>query len=208
VSLHVWLGFLLAAILIAVTPGPGPGAVASMSAGMRHGYWSALILVLGLQAAILLHLGVVAIGLGALLATSEAAFGLVKLAGAAYLVWLGVQKWRTPFLSKVELLSGERRRSLFLQGLLVNLTNPKAIVFIGALVPSFIDTGAALLPQYLVIAVTLCLTDMLVMSVYALVASRLGAVMRDPKLMRVQNRLFGSLFVTAGTLLALSSRPT
>jgi len=206
VSLHVWLGFLLAAILIAVTP--GPGAVASMSAGMRHGYWSALILVLGLQAAILLHLGVVAIGLGALLATSEAAFGLVKLAGAAYLVWLGVQKWRTPFLSKVELLSGERRRSLFLQGLLVNLTNPKAIVFIGALVPSFIDTGAALLPQYLVIAVTLCLTDMLVMSVYALVASRLGAVMRDPKLMRVQNRLFGSLFVTAGTLLALSSRPT
>lgn len=205
-SLHVWLGFLLAAILIAVTP--GPGAVASMSAGMRHGYWSALILVLGLQAAILLHLGVVAIGLGALLATSEAAFGLVKLAGAAYLVWLGVQKWRTPFLSKVELLSGERRRSLFLQGLLVNLTNPKAIVFIGALVPSFIDTGAALLPQYLVIAVTLCLTDMLVMSVYALVASRLGAVMRDPKLMRVQNRLFGSLFVTAGTLLALSSRPT
>ena len=205
-SLHVWLGFLLAAILIAVTP--GPGAVASMSAGMRHGYWSALILVLGLQAAILLHLGVVAIGLGALLATSEAAFGLVKLAGAAYLVWLGVQKWRTPFLSKVELLSGERRRSLFLQGLLVNLTNPKAIVFIGALVLSFIDTGAALLPQYLVIAVTLCLTDMLVMSVYALVASRLGAVMRDPKLMRVQNRLFGSLFVTAGTLLALSSRPT
>lgn len=205
-SLHVWLGFLLAAILIAVTP--GPGAVASMSAGMRHGYWSALILVLGLQAAILLHLGVVAIGLGALLATSEAAFGLVKLAGAAYLVWLGVQKWRTPFLSKVELLSGERRRSLFLQGLLVNLTNPKAIVFIGALVPSFIDTGAALLPQYLVIAVTLCLTDMLVMSVYALVASRLGAVMRDPKLMRVENRLFGSLFVTAGTLLALSSRPT
>lgn len=205
-SLHVWLGFLLAAILIAVTP--GPGAVASMSAGMRHGYWSALILVLGLQAAILLHMGVVAIGLGALLATSEAAFGLVKLAGAAYLVWLGVQKWRTPFLSKVELLSGERRRSLFLQGLLVNLTNPKAIVFIGALVPSFIDTGAALLPQYLVIAVTLCLTDMLVMSVYALVASRLGAVMRDPKLMRVQNRLFGSLFVTAGTLLALSSRPT
>ena len=53
-TLHVWLGFLLAAILIAVTP--GPGAVASMSTGIRHGYWSALALILGLQAAILLHL--------------------------------------------------------------------------------------------------------------------------------------------------------
>lgn len=205
-SLHVWLGFLLAAILIAVTP--GPGAVASMSAGLRHGYWSALALILGLQAAILTHLTIVGVGLGALLATSETAFGLVKLVGAAYLIWLGIQKWRLLPLAELALLPGGRRRDLFLQGLLVNLTNPKAIVFIGALVPSFIDTSSAQLPQYAVIAATLCLTDMLVMSVYALVASRLAGCMQEPKKVRAQNRLFGSLFVVAGTLLAMSSRPS
>ncbi|MFZ2269325.1 MAG: LysE family transporter [Azonexus sp.] len=206
-SLHVWLGFVLAAILIAVTP--GPGAVASMSTGLRHGYWSALALILGLQAAILLHLTIVGVGLGALLAASETAFGLVKLIGATYLVWLGVQKWRAlpqPQAASVLVPDGHRK-SLFLQGLLVNLTNPKAIVFIGALVPSFIDTASAQLPQYLVIALTLCLTDMLVMSVYALVASRLGGRVHDPKSVRLQNRLFGGLFVTAGALLAISSRP-
>ena len=91
-TLTVWLGFLLAAILIAVTP--GPGAVISMSTGMRHGYLAALTAILGLQAAILLHLMIVALGLGALLAASETAFALVKFVGAAYLVWLGIQKWR------------------------------------------------------------------------------------------------------------------
>lgn len=205
-SLHVWLGFLLAAILIAVTP--GPGAVASMSTGMRHGYWSALALILGLQAAILLHLGIVAVGLGVLLAASETAFGLVKLVGAVYLVWLGVQKWQAPPVSEVASVPAGQRKNLFLQGLLVNLTNPKAIVFIGALVPSFIDGASAQLPQYLVIAATLCLTDMLVMSIYALAAARLGGHLLDPGSVRIQNRLFGGLFLTAGTLLALSSRPS
>jgi homoserine/homoserine lactone efflux protein len=205
-SLHLWLGFMLAAILIAVTP--GPGAVASMSTGLRHGYWSALTLILGLQTAILLHLSIVAVGLGALLAASETAFALVKLIGAVYLLWLGIQKWRARPEPELAPVPVGRRKGLFLQGLLVNLTNPKAIVFIGALVPSFIDTSAAQLPQYLVIAVTLCLTDMLVMSGYALVASRLGGRLRDPKSVRLQNRLFGGLFVTAGALLALSSRPS
>lgn len=204
-SLHLWLGFLLAAILIAVTP--GPGAVASMSAGMRHGYWSALAVILGLQTAILIHLTIVAVGLGALLAASETAFGVVKLIGAAYLLWLGIKKWRAAPIAIDAALPPEQRKGLFLQGLLVNLTNPKAIIFIGALVPSFIDTASAQFPQYLVIAATLCLTDVLVMSIYALVAVRLGGWLHDPKKLRLQNRLFGGLFVSAGALLAMSSRP-
>jgi homoserine/homoserine lactone efflux protein len=204
VSLHLWLGFLLAAILIAVTP--GPGAVASMSTGMRHGYWSALAVILGLQSAILIHLTIVAVGLGALLAASETAFGAVKIVGAIYLVWLGVRKWRAAPLQQDASLPGAPRKGLFLQGLLVNLTNPKAIIFIGALVPSFIDTSTEQLPQYLVIAATLCLTDMLVMSIYALVAVRLGGWLHDPTMLKLQNRLFGGLFVSAGALLAVSSR--
>jgi len=97
VTLAVWLGFLLAAILIAVTP--GPGAVLSIGTGMRHGYWSALIAILGLQVAFVVHLAIIAMGFGALIATSESAFSVMKLIGAGYLLWLGIQKWRAPPVS-------------------------------------------------------------------------------------------------------------
>lgn len=203
-SFTVWLGFLLAAILIAVTP--GPGAVVSMSTGMRHGYRSAFVVILGLQTALLCHLAIVAAGLGALLAASETAFVLVKIVGAGYLIWLGLKKWRAPPLA-LEPEAGTPRGGLFVQGLLVNLTNPKAIVFIAALVPPFIHTGAPQLPQYAAISLTLCLTDMVVMSCYALVAVRLARWFRDPAALRMQNRLFSGLFVSAGALLAVSSRP-
>jgi homoserine/homoserine lactone efflux protein len=205
VSFTVWLGFLLAAILIAITP--GPGAVISMSTGVRHGYWAALTAILGLQAAILVHLLIVALGLGALLAASETAFSLVKFLGAAYLVWLGLQKWRAPAIPVDANAPVVRRRGLFLQGVLVNLTNPKAIIFIGALVPQFVDPAQPQIPQYLLIALTLCLTDLAVMSGYALAAVRLGRWLHDPVAIRLQNRAFGGLFVSAGALLALSSRP-
>ena len=203
-SLSLWLGFLLATIMIAVTP--GPGAVLSMSTSMRYGYWSALTAILGLQAAILVHLAIVAIGFGALLAASETGFSVVKFIGAAYLIWLGVQKWRSPPLPVDAETLSIRRRGLFLQGLLINLTNPKAIIFIGALVPQFIDPGRSQVEQYLLIAATLCLTDIIVMSAYALAAGRLGSWLHDPKAIRLQNRAFGGLFISAGTLLALSSR--
>ncbi len=205
-TLAVWLGFLLAAILIAVTP--GPGAVISMSTGMRHGYWAALTAILGLQSAILLHLLIVALGLGALLAASETAFLLVKFLGAAYLLWLGIQKWRAPVIPVDANAPIVHRKGLFLQGVLVNLTNPKAIIFIGALVPQFVNPAEPQISQYLLIATTLCLTDMAVMSGYALAAVHLGRWLHDPVAIRLQNRLFGGLFVSAGALLAVSSRPS
>lgn len=205
-TLTTWLGFLLAAIVIAVSP--GPGAVISMSTGVRHGYRAAFTAILGLQLALLIQLLVVALGLGALLAASEAAFSLVKFLGAAYLIWLGIQKWRAPVVPVDANVPPVRRKGLFLQGLLVNLTNPKAIIFIGALVPQFIDPELPQAVQYGLIAATLCLTDMLVMSGYALAAAHLGRWLHDPHSIRLQNRFFGSLFVSAGAFLAASSRPS
>lgn len=203
-SFALWLGFLLAAVLIAITP--GPGAVLSMSIGMRYGYRSALLAILGLQAALLLQLLVVALGLGALLAASETAFGLLKLAGAAYLIWLGVQKWLAPVAAVVATSSYLPKRGLFVQGLLVNLTNPKAIVFIGALVPQFIDPAQPVAAQYAVIAATLCATDVIVMSGYAVLALQMGRWLGEVRHVRWQNRIFGAVFVTAGSMLAVSSR--
>lgn len=204
-SFNIWVGFLAAAIMIAVSP--GPGAVISMSSAARHGFGAALVAILGLQAAILAHLAIVAIGFGALLIASETAFSLVKLIGASYLIWLGIQKWRAPVVVERALpLTGTK--NLFVQGLLVNLTNPKAIIFIGALVPQFVVLNQPLLQQYLIIAATLCITDIVVMSGYALLARRLNKWLHDPHKIRVQNRVFGGLFISAGALLAVSARPS
>ena len=204
-TLAVWLGFLAASILIAVTP--GPGAVISMSTGMRHGYWSALMAILGLQAAILVHLAIVALGLGAVLAASGSGVFLIKILGAAYLVWLGIQKWRAPAIPLDANVPTVRSKGLFLQGVLVNLTNPKAIVFIAALVPQFVDPAQPQLQQYPLFAATLCATGLAVMSGYALAAVHLGRWLHDPAAIRGQNRFFGGLFISAGALLAASSRP-
>ena len=206
-SWTMWLAFLAAALVIAVSP--GPGAVLSMSTGLRYGYAAALRAIAGLQIALLLQLCVVALGLGAVLATSEAAFAVVKFAGAAYLIWLGVQKWRSP----PEPIGGDgegqrvqSRRQLYAQGILVNLTNPKAIVFIAALVPQFIVPDQPQWPQFAIIGATMVAVDTMVMSCYALLATRFRPLLRNPRLLRLQNRIFGGLFVGAGAMLAASSR--
>ncbi|MEI7612473.1 MAG: LysE family transporter [Betaproteobacteria bacterium] len=200
-ALSLWLGFFAATILIAISP--GPGAVASMSTGMRYGYWAAFRVILGLQAALLLQLLVVALGLGALLASSEVAFEGVKLIGAAYLIWLGIQKWRAEAEEVNERCFSMVPNGLFFQGLLVNLSNPKAIVFIAALVPQFIDPTSA---QFFVIALTMFIVDVLVMSAYALLATRLRHWLHDLSALKVLNRFFGGVFVSAGVMLAVSGR--
>lgn len=203
-SWNMWLAFLAAAVVIAVSP--GPGAVLSMATGLRHGYAVALRAILGLQTALLIQLAIVVLGLGAVLAASATAFLIVKIAGAGYLIWLGVRKWRAP----VELLddgaAARDTRGVYLQGVLVNLTNPKAIVFMVALVPQFIDPQLPQWPQFFIIATTMVGTDMLVMSCYALLAGRCRRWLRSPRMMKAQNRVFGGMFVAAGSLLAASSR--
>ena len=203
-ALTTWLAYLLAAILIAVSP--GPGAATSMSVGLSHGYLAALRAITGLQAALVIQLLIVAAGLGALLATSATAFDVMKLAGAAYLVWLGIQKWRSPPQAIGEGSVAVKPKGLFRQGLLVNLTNPKAIIFMAALTPQFIDPARPQWLQFLIIGATMCGVDIIVMSCYALLATRLRFLLRNQRAMRIQNRFFGGIFVGAGVLLALSKR--
>ncbi|MBN9698584.1 MAG: LysE family transporter [Zoogloea sp.] len=204
-SVHLWLGFLATTLVVALSP--GPGAVLSMSVGLRHGYWHALRGILGLQTALVLQMALVFAGLGALLAASENAFIALKLAGAAYLVWLGIQKWRAPAVPDGESSLGTPSpRGFYRQGILVNLGNPKAIVFIAALVPQFIDASAPRLLQFVVMVATMCSVDILVMSGYALLASRFRRAAGSARAVRLQNRVFGGLFVSAGLFLAGTSR--
>ena len=202
--LSLWLGFLLAAILIAVSP--GPGAAVAMSCGMRYGYAAALRSIFGLESALLIQLAIVAVGLGALLTASALAFDIVKFCGAAYLVWLGIQKWRTAPQELQDAKPPMSSNALFVEGLLVNLANPKAIVFIAALTPQFIDPTRPQWLQFLIIAATMCTVDIVVMSGYALLATRLRHWLHDPKTLKAPNRFFGGVFVGAGLLLASTGR--
>lgn len=206
-TLETWLAFLVAAILISVSP--GAGAVACMATGTRYGYRLGIWNILGMQVGIALQLALVGAGLGAILATSTAAFTALKWLGVAYLCYLGWKQWRAP----VEPLRVDGRQGregtapgLFLQGFLVNATNPKATVFFLAVLPQFIEPARPLLPQYLTVVATLTAVDLVVMSGYTVFAAKFLRLLRAPHHIRWVNRLFGGLFVAAAALLATFKR--
>jgi homoserine/homoserine lactone efflux protein len=204
-TLSVWLAFLVAAFVISLSP--GAGAVYAMSCGMRHGYRHALVGIAGMQFGLALQLLVVAVGLGAILATSTLAFNVVKWLGVAYLVWLGWQQFRAePHAVALPGATSAGARKAFVQGFLVNASNPKATIFFLAVVPPFIDPARPLAAQYLAVMGTLAFTDIVVMSGYALLAARVLKLLREPHHIRWMNRAFGGLFMLAGGLLATFKR--
>jgi homoserine/homoserine lactone efflux protein len=209
-ELSTWLAFFLAAWAISISP--GAGAVAAMSAGLNHGFARGYFLTFGLIVGIWTQVLVVGVGLGALIAASSLAFSIIKWAGVAYLVWLGIKQWRamaTPLMASTAetgVHANVLRRTLFLRGWGVNAVNPKGTVFLLAVVPQFLDLGHALWPQYGVIALTLAFTDLIVMAGYTALASKLLRLLKTPRQMRVLNRAFGSLFFAVGVLLATFRR--
>jgi homoserine/homoserine lactone efflux protein len=202
-----WLTFFAASWAISISP--GPGAIASMSAGLNHGFRYGYVTIIGLVLGIWTQLLVVGVGLGALVAASGTAFTVVKWLGVGYLVWLGIQQWRAPARPMVtasdstELVS---QRALILKAWMINVVNPKGTVFLLAVVPQFITLSAPLVPQYLTIGATLAFTDMVVMAGYTALASRVLGALKEPSHIRAMNRTFGGLFVVAGSLLALFKR--
>ena len=206
-TLQVWLAFIVAALLISLSP--GPGAISCMASGMRYGYRRTLANIAGMQLGIALQLAVVGVGLGALLAASTLAFELARAAGVAYLCYLGWQQFRAaamPVKIGSHSQSSGTLRALFTHGFLVNASNPKATIFLLAVLPQFIDAHAPPLPQYLICMATLTVSDLVVMSGYALFASRVLRLLREPRQIRWLNRSFGTLFVLAGGVLALFRR--
>lgn len=206
-SLHVWLTFIVAAMLISLSP--GAGAISCMASGMRYGYRRSLPNIAGMQLGVALQLVVVGIGLGALLAASSLAFNLVKAFGVIYLCHLGWQQFRAearPLQLAQTGIEAGTPRALLMQGFLVNASNPKATIFLLAVLPQFIDPHAPALPQYLVCMATLTVVDVIIMSGYALFAARVLRLLREPHHLRWLNRGFGSMFMLAAGFLALFRR--
>lgn len=206
-SLETWLAFFAACWVISLSP--GAGAIASMSSGLQYGFWRGYWNAFGLQLALIVQIAIIAAGLGAVLATSALAFTLIKWFGVAYLVYLGIKQWRalpSDMSDDSTIRSVGKPLALIARGFLVNISNPKALVFMLAILPQFIDTHLPLLPQYLTIAVTMVSVDLIVMAGYTGLASKVLRLLKTPKQQRRMNRTFAGLFVSAAAFLATLHR--
>jgi homoserine/homoserine lactone efflux protein len=205
VQFSLWLALAGAGVLISFTP--GAGAINTMSNSLTSGFRRSIWGILGQQAALVVHVIIVALGVGVLVASSPVAFNIIRYAGAAYLVYLGIRQ----FLSKPDLdqeqsaaLRNEPAWSMFRRGLWVNLLNPKAIVFFLAFMPQFIRPEQPLLPQYTVLTATVVVIDILVMwFFFALAAKSFQRFTHNAHGQKILSRIFGVLFVAVGILLAV-----
>ena len=205
-DLTVWITYLIATFVLSLSP--GPGAFSSISSGLHHGFRLGLWNGVGMQAANMLHVALVSVGLGALLLASETLFGLVKWLGVAYLLYLGIVTWRAPAKPFEEDRDddADTAASVFRRGFFVNLTNPKGIIFFAAILPQFIDVARPQVLQYAILAATTFAVDLVVMMGYTAMAAKVMRAMRDPGKLRWVNRALGGAFVAAGVALATFRR--
>ncbi|KAA8953471.1 LysE family transporter [Acinetobacter baumannii] len=201
-SLQVWFAYMLACWVISISP--GAGAIASMSSGLnygfRHGYWNAI----GLQIALLIQIMIVAAGVGVLFATTPLAFQAVKWFGVAYLLYLAYLQWTAP-VKDIEIQHEKKDKSvsaLLFNGFVVNISNPKAIVFLLAVLPQFLDLSKPQWVQYLIMAATMVTIDLIVMAGYTGLASKVLRLLRSPKQQKYLNRGFAVMFSCAALLLS------
>ena len=204
-NLQTWWLFVLMTFFVAATPGPNMLLVMSNSA--RFGLRAAIATMAGCLTALLTMMSISAAGLGALLHTFPTVFDLLRLVGAAYLAYLGVQNWRAPV--QQDMLDAPRPATLaarpamlFRQGLLVAASNPKALLFAAAFFPQFIQAQLATLPQLSILLATFTVIEIAWYFVYALSGKRLSGYLQSATVMRAFNRLTGGIFIGFAALMA------
>ena len=190
---------------------PGPSTFNRMNNGVRYGARKSMIGILGNVVAFQLLIVLSVIGLGAILATSEIAFQIIKTVGALYLVYLGVKIWRSESVPtsrnhstyKVDDVSSFR---LCKRAFLVTISNPKALMYISALLPQFINMDQLYVSQYLLIALTIGAAQFVAFSLYSVLASKMHYWLRSKRNGQLFNRVSGLIFMGFGVALGLSGR--
>ena len=200
-ALDTWLVYLLTSIGLSFSP--GPNGLLALTHGALHGTRKTLFTIAGGVLGFVAVIALSMFGIGALIKSSVVWLAVLKWAGGAYLVWLGVQVWRAPPVTAATRAAPTAVRAslLFRQGLFSAVTNPKALLFFVAFLPQFIDPARSLMLQFLLMAATFAGTEFLTEYVLANAAHRIR-----PWLARVGrrfNRVCGGLFVAIGAALPL-----
>lgn len=196
------LAFSVAMIVLSATPGPGCAMV--IARALSHGFGSGLAAVLGLVLGDILYLVLAVAGLSALASLMGELFLIVKILGAAYLIWLGVKCWRAPTRSGEPQPSSDHRglwRSFGL-GFFVTLGNVKVVLFYVAFVPTFVEVAALSVWDIALLGAVVALVLLMVLGVYAFLAARAGRLFRSERAQRRLNRVSGGLLIGAGVAVA------
>jgi homoserine/homoserine lactone efflux protein len=210
ISLHLYLAFIAASLIILVIP--GPTIVLVIGQALAKGRRVALASVAGVGLGDLIATGLSMAGAGAILATSATLFQVLKLAGAAYLIWLGLKMWRSPVTLPDIATENDDAAStaplfpIFRDSFLVTVLNPKGILFFVAFVPQFIDPAGAYAPQAVVYVLTFTFLGIINATAFALAASSARRIVRQPGVLRAVTRTGGSLLMMAGAAAALTRR--
>ncbi len=202
-NIDTWLIYLLAAIGLSLSP--GPNGLLALTHGVLHGQRKTLFTIFGGTLGFVAIIALSMFGIGALLQTSLVWLTALKWFGGAYLVWLGIQVWRSPPVG-VQLTGGPAEPvrsgwSLFRQGALSAATNPKGILFFAAFLPQFIDPHRSLLLQFLIMAGTFALVEAITELLIAGMAARISPWLR--RVGKRFNQVCGGIFVAIGLALPL-----
>lgn len=200
-DLHTWLIYTLAALGLSLSP--GPNSLLALTHGALYGRRKALCTVAGGSVGFISVVALSMFGIGALLKASLIWLVVLKWVGGAYLVWLGVQVWRAPPISiqRSGLAAARSGWSMFRQGALSAVTNPKCILFFAAFLPQFIDPARSLVLQFVIMAGTFATIEFITELFIASVAHRISAWLSHVG--RVFNRTCGGIFVAIGAVLPL-----
>ncbi len=202
-NLNTWLIYLLAATGLSLSP--GPNGLLALTHGALHGRRKALYTIFGGALGFIAVVALSMFGIGALLKTSVEWLTVMKWVGGAYLVWLGVQVWRSPPIG-IETGASEEPRggwSMFRQGALSALTNPKGLLFFTAFLPQFIDPARSLFIQFVIMAGTFAAIEIATEVFIASMAHRISPWLK--RVGRRFNQACGGLFVAIGVALPLRS---
>lgn len=199
-----WLLFSAVALVAVISP--GPAILLSISNSIRFGISKVVLSSFGNVCGLFLLSTAAIFGLGAILKTSTTLFLIIKIIGAAYLIYLGIRQWRskTNFFDGAENISDKSsiriksNKRFFVEGFLIAITNPKAILFFTALFPQFIDMQQALVPQFLIMTFTFMVISFVTLVTYGLLATKAKNWLSTGQRAKWFNRTLGSLFVLIG----------
>ena len=201
-TLSTYLLYLAAVAVLVLSP--GPTMLMCITRALQHGGGRGIVSGAGSITAALGIMLLSALGLGAVLAASETAFTVLKVCGAAYLVYLGIKTWRSPAVAFTPGKAGATQPSLracYAQGLVVGASNPKALLFFAAFFPQFLDPAAAWGPQMAILAASFMAMEMSVLTLCSLGTARIAPFLASSAHVRWINRMCGGLFAAMGGIL-------
>lgn len=205
-GLDLFLAFIAATLLLCILP--GPVVTWLVACGIRGGPGASLTGLAGTTSAIIVHMCLLLAGLAPLLAAMGTYMEVLKLIGAAYLIWIGIAAFRAPIIDPAlpATVLPDSKARLFRRGFLIGVTNPKPLAFYAAFFPQFLNPAEPAAPQLLLLAITFVVVAILSDGTYALAAGRLAPYLKGQRAQRISNRIAGTVLVASGAALALVRR--